>query len=332
MLVSRAPLRISLAGGGSDLPSFYQQGFGQVFSFAIDKYVYVACHELFSGGIRLSYSKTENVVSSAQIEHPLIRESLKFLNFDESIEIGSFADVPGSGTGLGSSSAFCVALINALKNYKGVPVSREFLAQTACTIEIEQCLEPIGKQDQYASALGGINYFRFNQDDSVDVQPIKDTDTTNFLEQTLLLYYLGSGRNSSSILMNQDEFMRSKRSAIEAVSYMRDLVPPMMNAVSDQDPFEMATILRDSWMHKKSLEKHISSPEIDLILDQAIKAGALAGKVVGAGGGGFLLIVVEPAYRDQFVTNFKILRKLTFSISSSGAEIVYSDESIGTIS
>jgi D-glycero-alpha-D-manno-heptose-7-phosphate kinase len=327
MIVSRAPLRISLAGGGSDLPSFYQQGFGQVFSFAIDKYVYIACHELFSGGIRLSYSKTENVVSSAQIEHPLIRESLKFLNFDESIEIGSFADVPGSGTGLGSSSAFCVALVNAIKNYKGVPLDKEFLAQTACTIEIERCRDPIGKQDQYASAFGGINYFRFNQDESVDVQPIKDTETTNFLEQTLLLYYLGSGRNSSSILFNQDKLMKSKQSAIDSVTFIRDLVPPMMKAVYDQNPIQMSTILNDSWIHKKSLEKQISSPEIDQILDTAIEAGALGGKVVGAGGGGFLLLVVDPAFRNQFVSNFSILRQLTFSISSSGAEIVYSDES-----
>ena len=326
MLVSRAPLRISLAGGGSDLPSFYQQGFGQVFSFAIDKYVYIACHELFSGGIRLSYSKTENVSKASQIEHPLIRESLSFLDFDESIEIGSFADVPGSGTGLGSSSAFCVALVNVIKNYMGTSVSSDFLAQSACTIEIEKCRDPIGKQDQYASAFGGINHFRFNQDHSVDIQPVKDSNTANFLEQTLLLYYLGSGRNSSSILVNQEKFMRSKKSAIDSVTYMRDLVPPMMQAVALQDSIEISKILNDSWKYKKSLEKHISSPEIDAILETAMKAGALGGKVVGAGGGGFLLLVVEPTFRDQFVANFSILRQLTFSISSSGAAIVYSDE------
>ena len=326
MIVSKAPLRISLAGGGSDLPSFYKYDEGQVFSFCINKYVYIACHELFSGGIRLSYSKTENLKSVSDIEHPLIRESMKLLNFEESIEIGSFADVPGSGTGLGSSSAFTVALIAAIREFSKKEFNSKFLAESACLVEIEKCNEPIGKQDQYASAYGGINQFIFHKNDSVTVNEFYSLDSSNFLEQSILLFYLGTGRDSSAILKYQNNAMLHGRNELEAVKRIRDRVPELIDSVLKQDVAGMAAIVRDSWDDKKNLHAHVSNSSIDSAISTAFSAGAIAAKVVGAGGGGFLMVVVDPARRLEFIDKFKILRNLPFKISKNGAEVVYSDE------
>jgi D-glycero-alpha-D-manno-heptose-7-phosphate kinase len=326
MIVSKAPLRISLAGGGSDLPSFYQHEEGQVFSFLIDKYVYIACHELFSGGIRLSYSKTENVQSVSDIEHPLIRETMKLLDFEKSIEIGSFADVPGSGTGLGSSSAFTVALLAALKAFSKQDFDSKFLAESACLVEIEKCNEPIGKQDQFASAYGGINHFTFHKDNSVTVKEFYSEDTSMFLEQSILLYYLGTGRNSSEILSHQNNAMQKGSKQLESVRKIKDRVPELIESVLNKDVISMASIIRESWDDKKNLNVHISNPTIDNIIDSAFSEGAIAAKVVGAGGGGFLMVVVEPNRRIEFVNGFKLLRNLPFKVSKNGAEVVYSDE------
>lgn len=326
MIVSKAPLRISLAGGGSDLPSFYRLEEGQVFSFAIDKYVYIACHELFSGGLRLSYSKTETVNSIMEISHPLIRETLKFLNFEESVEIGSFADVPGFGTGLGSSSAFTVALLAAIREFSKMNFDSKFLAESASIVEIERCNEPIGKQDQYASAYGGINHIIFHKNNTVTVNQVSSEGTSNFLEQTIALFYLGAGRNSSSILKHQNKAMQNENGKVELVKKIRDRVPEIMQSVMEQDVIKMAKIIRDSWEDKKSLQSQISNPSIDEAIFRAISAGALAAKVVGAGGGGFLMVVVDPENRDEFFDQFHILRHLPFKLSKTGAEIVFSDE------
>lgn len=326
MIVSKAPLRISLAGGGSDLPSFYRLEEGQVFSFAIDKYVYIACHELFSGGLRLSYSKTETVNSIMEISHPLIRETLKFLNFEESIEIGSFADVPGFGTGLGSSSAFTVALLAAIREFSKMKFDSKFLAESASIVEIERCNEPIGKQDQYASAYGGINHIIFHKNNTVTVNQVSSEGTSNFLEQTIALFYLGAGRNSSSILKHQNKAMQSENGKVELVKKIRDRVPEIMQSVMEQDVIKMAKIIRDSWEDKKSLQSQISNPSIDEAIFSAISAGALAAKVVGAGGGGFLMVVVDPENRDEFLDEFHTLRHLPFKLSKTGAEVVFSDE------
>ena len=326
MIVTKAPLRISLAGGGSDLPSFYKTNEGQVFSFAINKYVYVVCHDLFSGGIRLSYSKTENVKLVSDIEHPLIRESLTHLNFQESIEIGSFADVPGTGTGLGSSSAFTVALLAAISEFSKKQFDSKSLAESASIVEIEKCKEPIGKQDQYASAYGGINQFVFHKDNSVTAKNLYSTSTSNFLEQSILLFYLGTGRDSSVILTHQNNAMQRGSIEIEAVKRIRDRVPELIESVLKQDVVVMAAIIRDSWDDKKKLHPHVSNSSINGAISLAFSAGAIAAKVVGAGGGGFLMVVVDPDKRLEFIEKFKNLRHLPFKISEKGAEVVYSDE------
>jgi D-glycero-alpha-D-manno-heptose-7-phosphate kinase len=326
MIVTKAPLRISLAGGGSDLASFYRTNEGQVFSFAINKYVYIACHDLFSGGIRLSYSKTETVKLVSDIEHPLIRESLTHLNFEKPIEIGSFADVPGTGTGLGSSSAFTVALLTAISELSKKQFDSKSLAESASLVEIEKCKEPIGKQDQYASAYGGINQFVFHKDDSVTVNNFYTTDTSNFLEQSILLFYLGAGRDSSIILTHQNNAMQNGNIQIEAVKRIRDRVPELIESVLKQDVGAMAAVIRESWDDKKKLHAHVSNSSIDSAISSALSSGAIAAKVVGAGGGGFLMVVVYPDKRFQFIEKFKNLRQLPFRISEKGAEVVYSDE------
>jgi|688.fasta_scaffold30805_5 D-glycero-alpha-D-manno-heptose-7-phosphate kinase len=328
MIVARAPLRISLAGGGSDLPSFYKQSIGQVFSFTIDKYVYIACHEQFLGGIRLSYSKTENVKKIEDIEHPLIREVMKLINFNESIEIGSYADVPGNGTGLGSSSAFCVALLTALNAYKQIKIGPLYLAKTASEIEIIKCNEPIGKQDQFATSFGGINHFIFNPNEDVLIERHFNKNISSFLENSILLFYLGSGRESSQILKAQNDAMVKNSTEFNSVKKISDKVPEMISAVKNMDIFKVSDLINESWENKKNLNKKISNDLIENAIMHAKFNGALAAKVLGAGGGGFLMVTVEQHKRNSFLKNFCEFKNLSFKISEFGAQVVYDDESI----
>ncbi len=330
MILSRAPLRVSLAGGGSDLPAFYEQESGEVLSFAIDKYVYIAAHELFKGGIRLSYSKTEEVDFPSQIEHPLIRESFLETNFLQPIEIGSFADVPGTGTGLGSSSAFTVALLNGLTHLNGMSASfadiPKYLADTACKIEIERCGQLIGKQDQFASAYGGINQIRFNPDGSTEVESLlAEQSLEDFLNESLALFYLGFGRPGSEILNDQSAKLKNKAIEFKSMQELRNLVPQMRIALNNKDHYYLGHLLTRGWQLKASTSSSISSPQIDAAFIEALELGALGGKVVGAGGGGFFLLALEPQKRDAFIKNFTKYRNLPFRISRAGAEIIYSD-------
>lgn len=325
MIVTRTPLRVSLAGGGSDLPSFYRSAVGAVVSFAIDKSIYIACHGLYSGGIRLSYSQTERVSSPLEISHPLIRESLLRLGFSKDVEIGSFADIPASGTGLGSSSSFTVGLIKALSTYMGKELSPHELAEIACEVEIGRCQEPIGKQDQFAAAYGGINVIRFHSDEKVEVESLTSKNLTRFLESTLMLFDLGFGRKASDILVRQSEAMHQAET-FERVLSLRNLVEPMVNAITGEDHIELGKILHESWIKKRELASGISNQEIEEIYSFAIKCGALAGKVVGAGGGGFLLLAVEPGRKADFRQRFNRSRELVFQVSDKGSEVVFSDE------
>jgi D-glycero-alpha-D-manno-heptose-7-phosphate kinase len=325
VIVSKTPLRISLAGGGSDIPSFYKVDGGSVVSFTIDKNVYIACHELYSGGIRLSYSRTEQVLSVVDVQHPLIRETLMEMNFDGSIEIGSFADIPATGTGLGSSSSFTVGLILALAAHKGEAMTPQRLAEIACEIEIERCKEPIGKQDQFAAAFGGINLIQFNPDNEVKVESIYSVERSIFLESSLLLFDLGFGRRARDILSEQSKAMDNAHT-FDRVAQLREWVNPMADAIIRTDFVNLAKILHDSWQQKKKLTATISNDQIEEILKVAMRCGASAGKVVGAGGGGFLLLAVEPDRRDSFRQKFTFLRELMFHVTPHGAQIVFSDE------
>lgn len=324
MIVTRTPLRISLAGGGSDIPNFYRSAGGAVLSFSINKNVYIACHGLYSGGIRLSYSKTERVAKPQEISHPLIRETLLALDFQDNIEIGSFADVPASGTGLGSSSVFTVGLINALGTYMRKEFSPHTLAETACEVEISRCGEPIGKQDQFAAAYGGINRITFNADDSVNVESIYTDSIRDFLDSTMLLFDLGFGRKAGDILVRQNVAM-SDRDSFDKVAMLKDMVVPMEEALRKTSSSEVANLLRESWQQKKMVVSGINTGEIDEVYEFALKCGAIAGKVVGAGGGGFLLLMVEPGWKEVFREKFRILRELPFQVNRNGSEVVLSD-------
>jgi D-glycero-alpha-D-manno-heptose-7-phosphate kinase len=327
MILSRAPLRISLAGGGTDLPSYYSQSGGEVFSFAINKFIYLAVHDLYKGGIRLNYSKTEEVATPPEITHPIFRETLLELKASRPLEIGSYADIPSSGTGLGSSSAFTVALVNAIRAFHGESSSASYLANLACKIEMELVGDPIGKQDQYASAFGGINRIHFESNNNVIVSPSKSAIQDKvFLDSCLTAFYLGYGRSASEILKKQNEDINQKQNIRSMLDQMKSLVTPTIESVKNQDVRGLGHLISEGWNLKKSIGEQISNVSIDEIVEKAMDSGAIGAKILGAGGGGFLLVCHEPGQREYIKKKLEFLRALDFEISLVGASIVYNDE------
>jgi len=320
MIIARTPFRVSFAGGGSDLREFYgKNGYGAVVSTAIDKYMYIVIHPYFHDKIRVKYSKTEDVENINDIKHPIIRECLRKVQIEKGIEIASFADVP-AGTGLGSSSAFTVGLLNALYAYKGRVVSKERLAAEACEIEIDILKEPIGKQDQYAAACGNINYIRFNKDETVDVSPILLTESARKqIEDSLCLYYTGGTRRSGDILNEQKKNV-SDKDKFQNLEKMVVLADELRGVLQEENINAVGDILHKGWIYKKELASGISNKEIDSLYDRAIKCGATGGKLLGAGGTGFLLI---------YSKGHEILKKnmgcktLPFKIDREGTKIIF---------
>jgi len=289
-------------GGGSDLPDFYRKYTGASLTFTINRYVYLAINTPFADEIRLAYSRNETVKDVMDIDHPIFRHSLKALNIQGKIEIGSFADVPSSGSGLGSSSAFTAALLSGLHTFNNQTFDKQKIATLACDIEIKHCGDPIGKQDQYATAYGGFNSFRFNPDESVNVEQIDlSIDTTNTLRQGFFLIYLGFGRGSNQILANQITNLRNASSnAVALTSQLRDMVPFTRKALQHGDLESLGGLLNESWTIKKQLSKGISNSEIDALYSQLIRWGASGGKLLGAGGGGFLFMCVPFSKQETF--------------------------------
>ena len=320
MIITRTPFRVSFVGGGSDLRDFYSKnGYGAVVSTAIDRYMYIVIHPYFHDKIRVKYSKTEDVETVEEIEHPIVRECLKKVEIGKGIEIASFADVP-AGTGLGSSSAFTVGLLNALYACKGKTVSKERLAREACEIEIDILGEPIGKQDQYASAFGNINYIRFNKDESVDVSPILLTEPAKKrLEDNLCMYHVGGERRSGDILHEQKNNI-SIEGKFKNLQKMVMLADELRNVLHEERIEEVGHILHKGWLYKKELASGISNGNIDKLYDKAIKYGATGGKLLGAGGTGFLLL-----YSDDHGSLQKNLgcRMLTLNIDREGTKIIF---------
>lgn len=322
MFVMRAPLRISLAGGGSDLAAFTSQFGGQVVSFAINKYVYLAFHETFLPGIRLAYSKIENVKNKNMIQHPLFKNAFEFFEFTQSIEIGSFADVPSSGTGLGSSSAFTVALVAGLRKISSQSHDKLAIAETACYIEIDMCGDLVGKQDQFASAFGGLNQLTFNKDGSTQVNPVSlKSDSFNTIKSSLLLYYLGMGRSASEILTKQSHSLTMGSPQIENTRKLAEQVPPMVNALVEGNVTEVGRLLNDGWIIKREMTRATTNKVIDKHYTKGLELGALGGKVLGAGGGGFMLLCVPVAKQPYFRENFP-LREVDFEIDTMGVSEV----------
>ena len=290
MIISKTPLRISFAGGGSDIESYYRKSAGAVVSTSIDKYVYITVNKKFDDHIRVSYSKTEEVKRVDEVGHKLVREILKFHKIKGGLEITSIADIPSRGTGMGSSSSFSVGLLHCLYAYKNKYVSAARLAEESSYIEINKCGGPIGKQDQYSAAFGGFNFIQFNTDGSVKVEPlIFKRKTKELLKKNLLLFYTGITRSASSILIKQ---VNNISISIEKRNILEDMVTLAYKLKADLQDNRLDTfgdILHQNWILKKELSDDISNPQIDVWYDIALKNGAAGGKLLGAGGGGFLL-------------------------------------------
>lgn len=326
MIVSKTPLRMSFVGGGSDMPAYYQKNDGAVVSTTIDKYMYITIGQKFSGDIRINYSKTEQVNNVKDITHPLVRESLSLLEIKGGIEITSTADIPSKGSGLGSSSSYTVGLINALHAFKKESISKENLAQIACQIELEKCNEPIGKQDQYAAAYGGLNLIRFLGDGSVVVEPINCKEKTKLaLEKSLLVFYTGRTRKAADLLKQQSKNLENnnKRSMM---TKMVEMAYEMKNSLEAGKINHIGYLLNENWILKKQITKGVSDQEIDSWYQKALDAGALGGKLLGAGHGGFLMFLAEPGKHGNIISALNDLKRINMSFDQNGSQIVYNDE------
>lgn len=324
MIISRTPLRISFAGGGSDLPAFYREYGGAVLSASVQRYVYVTVNRKFDQGIRVAYSKTEEVESVDRIEHRLVRAVLKHVGIEGGVEITTIADIPSRGTGLGSSSSFTVALLHALHAYCGRHSSRAKLAEESCHLEIDVCREPIGKQDQYAAAYGGLNLIEFNSDDTVDVSPvICEQRTVKTLRENLLLLYTGITRSASDVLRDQGESIRSDGDARAALRRMVELSYTLRDEIQRNNIDAFGEILHENWALKKTLAERISLPVIDDWYDAARQAGAIGGKILGAGAGGFLLLYAPVERHAAICQALPKLRPTNFDFDRQGSQIIF---------
>lgn len=326
MIISKTPFRISFAGGGTDLKAFYGKEYGCVTSTAINKYMYVAVHKYFDKKkILLKYSKTEFVDSIEKIEHPIFREALRLVGIESGVEITSIADIP-SGTGLGSSCTFTVGLLHALYAYKGKFVSAERLAHEAARIEIEILGEPIGKQDQYAAAYGNLNHIRFHPDENVDVAPILcHPDTKTMLQKNLMLFYTGTTRATKDVLSEQKKNTESDAKKFQNLQQMKQLAEELRDALNSDNLNQFGHILHKGWILKRELASSISNTEIDQWYDTGIAAGALGGKLLGAGGGGFLLFYCPEEKRER-VRAALPLQEIPFQFDTQGSRIIYVGE------
>jgi D-glycero-alpha-D-manno-heptose-7-phosphate kinase len=322
MIVSKTPLRVSFAGGGSDLPDFYERHGGAVVSTAIDKWIRVIVSRRFEGDIRVAYSRTETVERADQVEHELVREALRVTGLPRGLDIVTLADVPSRGTGLGSSSAVLVGLLSALYAFQGIQRSAAALAQQACEIEIEVLGKPIGCQDQYAVAFGGFNLIEFLPDGAgVRVRPIiAPPQTLERLHGRLMLFYTGRQRAAADVLALQRDAVRDG-SALEALGAMRDLAYELRDCLAEGDIDAFGSILHRNWELKRTLADGISDAELDGLYDRALAAGASGGKLLGAGRGGFLLFLAAPERHAAVRAALGELRETPFQFAASGSHI-----------
>lgn len=324
MIITRTPLRVSFAGGGTDLRAFYSRGRGAVLSTAINKYIYITVNPKFDHKIRASYSVTEMVDSVQELKHELIREALKVVGVEGGVEITSISDVPSRGTGLGSSSSYTVGLLNALYAYTGRLVNAERLAAEACRIEIEICGKPIGKQDQYIAAYGGLQFIQFNADESVFVDPIPcDRDFREQLERNLLMLYSGITRSADGILDEQNRNTEHNGAAMTDLLNMRNLADRLRECLCSGQLDGFGEVLHMGWTLKKTLAAGISNPKIDSWYDKARRHGAIGGKLLGAGGGGFLLLYAHPDCHSEICRALPELKPMPFRFAPQGSKIIF---------
>lgn len=327
MIISRTPLRISFVGGGSDLPAFYEREPGAVVSTTINRYVYITVNRKFDRRIRASYSQTESVDRVADLKHELIRESLRVTGIDGAIEITSISDIPSRGTGLGSSSAYTVGLLNALYAHTGRLAGAERLAREACAIEIERCARPIGKQDQYSAAYGGLKHLAFNPDGTVFVDQILcEAATRRRLESHLLMLYTGQTRRAETILAEQSRNSADSDTTRSSLRHMVTLAGQLRDALNRSDLDGFGEVLHANWEEKRHLARGISTPTLDEWYETARGHGAIGGKVLGAGGGGFLLLYAPPDRHAEICAALPTLRRIPFSFEPQGSRLIYVEE------
>jgi D-glycero-alpha-D-manno-heptose-7-phosphate kinase len=325
LIIARSPLRISLGGGGTDLPSYYHEHEGFLIAAAIDKYVYVTINRPFNEGIYLKYSEIEHVKTVDEVSHNIIREALKLENLNTpQVEISSIADLP-SGTGLGSSGSFTTALLKALYAYRHRHINPEELAELACAIEIDRLKEPIGKQDQYIASVGGITCFAFHKDNSVTFAPLKiSRETFNKLEDNLLLFFTGFSRSASEIL--KDQHIKSQKNDVDMLNnlhFVKEIGYLSKDALESGNTDKFGELMHQHWEHKKKRSGGMSNQDIDAWYETALKNGAIGGKVVGAGGGGFLMFMAHDAAKLRSAMTKSGLQEVRFKFDFEGAKVIH---------
>ena len=324
MIITRSPLRVSLGGGGTDLPSYYREFGGFLVAAAIDKYVYLTQHRTFQPGIIVKYSNLERADHVDQIEHPIVREALKLTGVtDPHLELTSMADIPG-GTGLGSSGSFTTALLKALHTSKKSLVSPAELAEQACDIELNKLGEPIGKQDQYIAAVGGITAFTFHKDGRVEYRPARISEETLFnLEDNLLLFFTGYSRSASAILKDQNEKSKANDQAmLDNMHFTKELGYKSLECLETGNLDEFARLMDVHWQRKKIRSAGMSNPVINDWYDHAMSNGALGGKLIGAGGGGFLMFYAGDKKKLRHAMREKGLQEVRFRFDFEGTKVV----------
>ncbi len=321
MIISRTPLRISFAGGGTDIRSYYERDGGAVVSSAIDKYIYVIVKKRFDRRIYINYSRKEIVDSVDEIKHDLVRESMRKTGVLDGIEITTLADIPSEGTGLGSSSSVTVGLLNALYAYKGESIPADRIASEACEIEIETIGKPIGKQDQYIAAYGGLRYIQFDKNGSVETGSVElSPDVKHSFAKKLMLFYSNKTRQADPILREQVKHTNNRRGTLDSIKM---LAGAARSALESGQLNEIGPILYEGWELKKKLAGPISNGDIDRMYREALEAGALGGKICGAGGGGFLLLYCEPENQEKVKDALSGYTELSFSLEKYGSTIIF---------
>jgi D-glycero-alpha-D-manno-heptose-7-phosphate kinase len=328
MIITRSPLRISLGGGGTDLPSYYRKHTGFLVAAAIDKYVCITLHQTFVAELIVKYSRLERVASVNEVQHPIIREALRLVGVQApNLEITSMADIP-AGTGLGSSGSFTTALLKALHTHKKNLMHPRELAEQACHIEIDVLGEPIGKQDQFIAAYGGLTCFQFLPNDQVLATPLKvDTDTLYNLEDNLLLFFTGYSRSASSILKEQDDKSKQRQQAmVDNLHFVKELGYQSKEALEQGDLRRFAELMKVHWEYKKQRSGSMSNGDINKWYELAMANGALGGKLIGAGGGGFLMFYAEEKTKLRQVMSEAGLREVRFRFDFEGTKVVFQGE------
>lgn len=324
MIISKTPLRMSFVGGGSDMADFYVKHPGAVLATTINKYIYVTVNKRFDSSIRVSYSKTENVEKLDEIQHKLVREAMRYTGIIQGVEITSIADIPSHGSGLGSSSAFTAGLLKSLHTYNNRSTSALELAKEAAKIEIEILSEPIGKQDHYACAYGGFNFIQFFPDHTVKVDPvILSQDTLQKLKNNILVFFTGITRSASEILKQQKVNLITDGEKIKALKQMVKLAHQLKNDLEKNNLDSFGPILHENWMLKKQLSHNISNGQINDWYEKARKAGAEGGKILGAGGGGFLLFYAPQERHGAIQQALLPLKPFDLDFESEGSRIIF---------